>query len=112
MLHSNYFKILATGLVIGCSTQVYSATLTAGSDAASLTLYDAKDGVSGVDFLTLKCATNTSTDKHYGAEHGQLCKSGVYAVLTGTSSVAYIEFDGENIMTSTSTSTTISTTTS
>ena len=113
MLHSNYFKISATGLVTGAATCIYSVSLIGGSDAAVLTLYDAKDGVSGVDFLTLKAPTVTSVDKHYGNGNGQSCKNGIYATLTGTACVAYIEIDGENTMTSTSTSTsTTSTSTS
>jgi hypothetical protein len=113
MIHSNYFKISATGLVTGAATCIYSVSLCGGSDASVLTLYDAADAVSGVDFLTLKAAAATSVDKHYGQGQGQSCKRGIYATLTGTSSVAYIEIDGELTMTTTSTSTsTTSTSTS
>ena len=76
----------------------------------------AANGVSGIDFLSLSAVTNTSVDHHYGAEHGVMIKNGIYATITGSGAVAYIEMDDSvpnSLMTSTSSSTsTTSTSTS
>lgn len=104
---SSYKYISATGLVYTGATQLYSIRLTAGSDTASLTIYDWTSATGGAVVDVIKAAANTTESKTYKPT---FIRSGIYAVLTGTSPNATIECDGNFTTTSTSTSTTTTST--
>jgi len=85
----------ATPIRITADTQVYldkteidSVILTAGSDLATLTIYDEADNseTATEKALTLKAPTNTSEEKHGSF----LLKNGCYVTITGTSAEAFI----------------------
>lgn len=87
-MSTNPYYIDATGNVGGANGgEVHSVVLTAGSDAATLTLRSGGSG--GAVFLVLKAATNTTTAHTFAcaaAYYGQL-----HATLAGTGPVATIE---------------------
>lgn len=107
MNNSSHKYITSTGLVYTGATELYSASLTAGSDAATLTLRDFTDTTGGVNIIILKTAANTTVTRNFRPIK---VKAGIYATLTGTSATATLELDGNFTTTSTSTSTTTTST--
>lgn len=105
---SSYKYITATSLVYNSATQLYTVSLTAGSDAASLTLYDWTDATGGAIISVVKAAANTTESIEY--EKPLFIRTALYAVLTGTSPSASLALDGNFTTTSTSTSTTTTST--
>lgn len=63
------------------------ALLTAGSAAATLTIYDNTEG-SGTILATLKAAANASFA--WTPPAGQVASTGLYGALSGTGAVAYV----------------------
>ena len=76
-------QVSATGDVTTVSTHVRSVVLTAGSDAATLTVK--AGGSSGTTVLTVKAAASSTVEV---ALHDALCAGGVHATLAGTGPVA------------------------
>lgn len=72
----------------GAPRIVYAVVLTAGSDAASLTLKTG--GASGATLLTLKAAAGESVALQLDC--GFACGSGAYVALTGTSPLASVAY--------------------
>jgi len=105
---TNYKHITATGLVLGSATEIYGITLAAGSDTATLTLYDWVNTTGGTILWKIKAGANTSQSIEF--PHPLSAKTAVYAVLEGTGPVASIAIDGNFTTTSTSTSTTTTST--
>lgn len=69
---------------------LWSVTLTAGSDAATLVI---KDGSSGPTRVTLKAAANSTVQWRAASPDGVLMGTAIHATFTGTGPVADIEFD-------------------
>lgn len=107
MTNSSHKYINSTGLAYTGATQLYSASLTAGSDAATLTLRDWVSTTGGVNIAVIKAAANTTETRTFAPTK---VKVGIYATLAGTSPSATLEIDGDVTTTSTSTSTSTSTT--
>lgn len=106
---NNYTKVMtASGLAYTGATEVYSIVLAAGSDAATVIIYDWTDAT-GTRAIKLSAAAGTSAI--YTPTDTLKIKSGIYVVLTGTSPALTVQFDGYMTTTSTSSSTTTSTTT-
>ena len=81
-------QVSATGDVTTRDAFLRSVTLTAGSDAATLTVK--AGGASGTTVLTVKAAAGTTavvTDVH-----DALCADGIHATLAGTGPVASIVY--------------------
>lgn len=85
---SNISRVTATGDVTTVDSYLRGVTLTAGSDAATLTVRAGGSG--GTVILTLKAAANTSvvvprlTDVY--------CDGGIHATFSGTSPEASLVF--------------------
>lgn len=67
---------------------VYAVSLTAGSDAATVTLKSGGSG--GTTLLTLKAAANSSVAVEYGC--GVAFPVGCYLTFTGTAPVASVAY--------------------
>lgn len=103
MNNSSYKYITSTGLVYTGSTQLYSASVTAGSDTATLTLRDWTSTTGGSNIQVIKAAANTTETVTFRPTK---VKTGIYATIAGTNAVGMIECDGNFTTTSTSTTTT------
>ena len=79
-------KITKTELIRTGNTFIAGLNLVAGSDAASVVLNNSLDGT-GADVGASKAVANTSQE---AAMYGNICQTGIYATLTGTSAVAYL----------------------
>lgn len=66
--------------------QLYSVSLTGGSDAATLALLEGGSG--GTTILTIKAAINTTVQVRY---HGMAYTGQLYANITGTDAEATVE---------------------
>lgn len=85
-------QVSATGdVVVTDSTVVRSVVLTAGSDAATLTVKAGGSG--GTTKLTLKAAASTTVVWAANDRKGVLFAGGVHATLAGTGPVASFELD-------------------
>lgn len=74
----------STGDVVTTSAPLYAVVLTAGSDAATLTVKAGGSG--GTTILTVKAAASTTVA--VPGLSGVLCPGGIHATLAGTSPVA------------------------
>lgn len=83
MRTSTVKQVSATGDVTTASTHVRSVSLTAGSDAATLTVKAGGSG--GTTVLTVKAAASTTVEVSL---YDSLCAGGVHATLAGTGPVA------------------------
>lgn len=95
--------IAATGLVYTGGNQLYSVSLTAGSDTATVTVYDWTSATGGYVVCKLSAVANTTTTRKFSPLK---IFSGIYAVVTGTTPSVTFETDGAYTSTSSSTSTT------
>lgn len=109
---TNYKNITATGAVYTGATQMYAITLKGGSDASSVSIWDAVDATSGTVLWDLSAVAGGSSTVTF--PEPLKVRSGVYVkTLTGTSPTVTMAMDGYFSTTSTSTSTsTTSTSTS
>lgn len=82
-------RITSSGEIMNHSTIITDIIITAGADAASLTLR--QETVSGEIKFKYKVPANESA--HIGLSKPTEIKDGVYAVLTGTNAEAYVYFD-------------------
>ena len=64
--------------------------LTAGSDAASVTIYDNASAASGDKLAVVKAAANSSAA--WSPPDAQICSSGLYAEVTGTTPDIFITY--------------------
>jgi hypothetical protein len=78
---ANLRNVTATGDVTTASAYLYSVALSAGSDAATLTIKTG--GESGTTIAVLKAAAGVTTVLPLGA--AVLCSGGLHATLAGTS---------------------------
>jgi len=89
MYQSQYLRLTA-GLVSTGLNYIYALTLTAGSDTATLQIYDGTT-LGGYLCWTLKAAANTSQSVTFTTPIE--IKRGMFIVLSGTSPVAYAAVD-------------------
>jgi hypothetical protein len=85
---SRILEVSATGDVTTFSTRLRAVSLTAGSDAATLTLRAGGSG--GTVFLVVKAAASTTAA--VPDLHDALFSAGVHATLAGTAPSASIVF--------------------
>lgn len=88
---TGYKVISSSGAIKSGNGILYAITLTGGSDAATLTLYDELSGSGDQMVATIKAATNTTV--HLIFPGGIVFGIGCYATITGTSpsvSASYI----------------------
>lgn len=69
-----------------------SVLLTAGIDAASVTIEDTTGG-GGTDLITLKAAANSSVQWRSGDRQGVWFKTAIHATFTGTTPFASFEYE-------------------
>ena len=77
---ANIKNLAATGDVVTSTVNLFSVTLTGGSDAATVTVK--AGGSSGTTILVVKAAANTTVPVPFNA--GVPCSGGIHATLTGT----------------------------
>ena len=80
--------LTASGLVRSGPGALLAVLLTAGVDAASVTLYDNTAG-SGTKLAVLKAALGVTAAWTPG---GQICSLGLYAVVTGTTPDVFVVY--------------------
>jgi len=85
-----YSEKTADGAVSATACRLHSVVLTAGSDAATVVLYDHPSAASGNKLITLKAAANTTVV--FCPSSPIACDKGIYADVTGTAMAAYIYF--------------------
>ena len=83
-------EITADGAVLARNGQLVAVLLTAGSDAATIVLYDNPSAASGTVLATLKAAANTTAQWSPVAPYA--AANGIFADVTGTSPTAYVVF--------------------
>lgn len=84
-------EVSATGNVTSTvPAYLFSVTLTAGSDAATLVV---KDGSSGAARLTLKAAAGATAQWRAASKDGVLFATAIHATFTGTTPVGDFEYD-------------------
>jgi len=81
--------LTASGLVRSGPGALLAVLLTAGVDAASVTLYDNTVG-SGTKLAVLKAALDATVNWTPAA--GQICSTGLYAELTGTTPDVFVVY--------------------
>ncbi len=90
---SNLKEVSATGDVTTSATAtpsvLYSVTLSAGADAASVVI---RDGSGGAIKLTLKAAILSTVSWKAGNKAGILMGTGIHATVTGTAPAIDIEY--------------------
>lgn len=64
--------------------------LTAGADAASVTIYDNPSAASGTKLAVIKAAINTTAS--WTPTDPQVCSLGLYAEITGTTPDVFITY--------------------
>ncbi len=82
-------QVAATADIVTASAHLKAASLTAGSDAATLTLRSGGSG--GTVILVLKAAANTTAAMP--DLHRAYCAGGIHATLAGTSPSASIVWE-------------------
>ncbi len=83
-------EITADGAVNAAPGALCGVALTAGSDAATLIIYDNPAAASGDKLITLKAAANTSVA--YSPSQPINASKGLYADITGTGPAAYVAY--------------------
>ncbi len=79
--------ITATAAVVARQVSLMRVTLTAGADAASISLYDHASANTNL-VAVVKAPINTTIS----AEFNVACRLGVYAVITGTAPTATVVY--------------------
>jgi hypothetical protein len=106
---STVYKYFSTNSTIyNGANQIYLASLSAGSDAATLTIKDIGFGVGGTTICVLKAATGTTESVMFPKPLS--VKFGIQVTLTGTAPSGFVATDGAYTSTSTSSSTTTTST--
>jgi len=82
--------VAADGIVKAANGQLVGATLTAGSDTATLILYDNASAASGTKLATLKAAANTTASFTPAVPY--VATKGIYADIDGTGPVATVVY--------------------
>jgi hypothetical protein len=77
------------------NARLKSVVLTAGSDAATVTIDDSTDG-NGTDLLTLKAAANATVSWTAGDPDGVFFTTGIYTDVSGTSPSVTVEYEVES----------------
>lgn len=80
-------KVIASGQVKTGPGKLFTVTLTAGADAATLILYDNTSG-SGTELCNIKCPAGDS--RHFDFGGGIDFSIGINAAITGTGPVAIV----------------------
>ena len=84
---TNYKNVTSSAAIVSSAGRFYGAVLAAGSDAATLILYD---NTAGSGTIILKLAAVAGSSEVMVMPNGVTFSTGCYAVLTGTSPSATV----------------------
>ena len=86
-------SIAASAVVKASQGRLLNAVLAAGSDTATLIIYDDPDSADGTVLLELSAVANTTASVEFTDRTARLASTGLYAALTGTAPRATIGYE-------------------
>ncbi len=87
---ATHVNLTADSVVKAAAGQLVACVITAGSDTATLKLYDNATVASGTVLVTIKAVANTSFG--WTPTASQVAASGIFADITGTNADATVIF--------------------